>query len=83
MKNLFLLVLLLLLSWSTARSLLARDVILTVDSHPAAVAAANKAHELEKKGDLEGDPLLQRGGQDRSRDVCRDLFARRDLHAVT
>ena len=54
MKNLFLLVLLLLLSWSTARSLLARDVILTVDSHPAAVAAANKAHELEKKGDLEG-----------------------------
>jgi tetratricopeptide (TPR) repeat protein len=32
----------------------ARDVILNVDNPPTAVAAANKANELQKKGDLNG-----------------------------
>jgi tetratricopeptide (TPR) repeat protein len=31
-----------------------RDVILNVDNPPAAVAAANKANDLAKKGDLDG-----------------------------
>jgi tetratricopeptide (TPR) repeat protein len=34
--------------------LVARDVVLNVDNHPTAVAAANQANELAKKGDVAG-----------------------------
>src|SRR5690349_12379525 len=51
MKPSYLFLLLFLLS---VAALTARDVILNVDSAPTAVAAANKANQLEKKGDLDG-----------------------------
>jgi tetratricopeptide (TPR) repeat protein len=34
--------------------LVARDVVLNVDNHPTAVAAANQANDLAKKGDIDG-----------------------------
>jgi tetratricopeptide (TPR) repeat protein len=39
---------------SVAGQLQARDVLIPVDSTASAVAAANKGHDLVKKGDLEG-----------------------------
>jgi tetratricopeptide (TPR) repeat protein len=48
------LVVLLLVAAAFSRPLQGRDVSLSVDFAPAAVAASNKANELAKKGDLDG-----------------------------